>query len=393
MRKILFIILAISISIFGISCANAKEKMTPKGKVNLRNANMYLQQMKLDKAMSFYEEVLKENPNNLEAIKKTGDIYFAWGEEKGSQPIDTLKSQDDQQLQKIKHDVESVDAYYNAFQKYTRFQELVKDRTDLTKDEDGWKVETAKKMLGCEARIFNIGKIYVTSADYETAVPIFEKLHSMDPQKPEAMKMLLFIYLDQQSSATENEKASYNAKIEDLLNKLLEINPNDLDTLSKLGAFYYTNKQTDKALEIFKKIEVQKPKDIDNLFSMVGIYNDKKMSKEAYETDLKILALEPNNLDAVDNARILAMELKKTDDAKKYFAKLIELDKTTDNISQYCIFLSSNAMYADLLPVAQEWYEMDNQSKDAVNFIVFAATKLGKKELVNYYTAVAKKMK
>ena len=68
MRKIMLIVLAMSISIFGISCANAKEKMTPKGRVNLRNANMYLQQMNLDKAMTFYEEVLKENPNNLESI-------------------------------------------------------------------------------------------------------------------------------------------------------------------------------------------------------------------------------------------------------------------------------------------------------------------------------------
>ncbi len=392
MRKFTFILLALLVSFFGISCANAAEKVTPKGRVNLRNANMYLQQMKLDKAMSFYQEVLKENPNNIESIKKTGDIYFAWGEEKVSQPIDTTKSQDDQILQKIKHDTESVDSYILSFKQYQRFQELSKDKSDLSKDEESWKVETSKKMLGCEARIFRTGKEYVSMENYKTAIEIFDKLHLLDLKKPEAMKMLLFIYLEQQNAVAETMKASYNTKIEDLLNQLIAINPKDPETLSKLGAFYYTNKQMDKALEVFKQIETLKPKDTDNLFSLVGIYYDKKMVKEAYETDQKILVLDPNNLDAIDNARNFAVELKKNDEAKKYFVKLIELNKTTDNLSQYCYFLSSNAMYTDLLPVAQQWYEMDSSAKLAVQFIVLSAGKLGKKEMANYYNDVLKKM-
>lgn len=392
MRKFMLIFVATCISVFGISCANAKEKMTPKGRVNLRNANMYLQQMKLDKAMAFYEEVLKENPNNLESIKKSGDIYFAWGEERLSDPIDTTKSLDDQAKQRILHDNQSVDSYINAFKKYEQFQALIKDRSDLSPDEEDWQKETTKKMIGCEARIFRTGKDYVTMKDYETAIPIFVKLNQLDPAKPEPMKILLFIYQDQQNDAAEADKASYNSKIEDLLNKLLVINPKDPDTLSKLGAFYYTNKQIDKALPIFKQIEEMSPNDVDNLFTLVGIYYEKKMIQEAYDTDLKILALEPNNLDAVDNAKNFAVELKKIPDANKYFGKLIELNNSTDNLSSYCYFLSQNNLYDDLLVVAKKWYEVDQDSKLAVQFIVLAAGKLGKKDAVNYYNNILKKM-
>ncbi|HNX00844.1 MAG TPA: hypothetical protein PLE74_04360 [Candidatus Cloacimonadota bacterium] len=392
MRKYLFVILAVTISLFGISCANAKEKMTPKGRVSLRNANMYLQQMKLDKAMDFYKEVLKENPNNLESIKKSGDIYFAWGEEKVGEPIDTTKSMEDQAKQRIAHDNASVDSYIQAYQKYQQFQSLAKDQSDLSKDEEEWIKETTKKMQGCEARIFRTGKDYVSAQDYTTAIPIFEKLNQLDPSKPEPMKMLLFIYQDQQTNAPDNEKASYNAKIEGLLNKLLAINPKDPDTLSKLGAFYYTNKETDKALPVFQQIAELKPNDVGNLFNLVGIYYDKKMYQEAYDTDVKILAIDPNNLDAVENAKNFAQELKKTDDVKKYYNKLIELDDSTENLSQFCYFLSQNNMYADLLPIAQQWYEKESNSKLAVQFIVLAAGKLGKKDMVTYYNNILKKM-
>jgi tetratricopeptide (TPR) repeat protein len=392
MRRLTLIILAITISVFGISCANAKEKMSPKGRVNLRNANMYRQQLNLDKAKTFYEEVLKENPDNLESIKYMGEIYYKWGEEKVGQPIDTTKSEAAQKLQRIKYDNESVDSYISAYEQYQKYLDIMKTNSDSTKEEIEWRKDSAKKIKGCFARIFLTGQGYVSANDYSTALPIFEKLYQIEPQEPKTMKMMLKIYSEQQNAAQESEKASFNPKIEDLLNKLIALNPKDPETLSKLGAFYYTNKQIEKALPVFKQIEILKPKDVDNLFNLVGIYNDKKMMQEAYDADLKILAIEPNNVDAVDNARIFAVELKKTEEAKKHFQKLMELNKTADNMSQYCYFLSSNAMYVDLLPVAQEWFEMDSSSKIAAQFIVLAAGKLGKKEMVNYYNNILKKM-
>ena len=85
MRKIIFIILAITISVFNVFVRLRRKKMPPKARVNLRNANLYRQQLKLDKAMSFYQDVLKENPENLEATKYVAEIYFKYEGWYGSQ--------------------------------------------------------------------------------------------------------------------------------------------------------------------------------------------------------------------------------------------------------------------------------------------------------------------
>ncbi len=73
-KKMLFVIGIISI--FGTSLLAVSQELSAQGKKNLRSANIHLGGERYEKAMPLYEEVLAENPNQIDALNNLAAIYY-----------------------------------------------------------------------------------------------------------------------------------------------------------------------------------------------------------------------------------------------------------------------------------------------------------------------------
>ncbi|SHL56136.1 Tetratricopeptide repeat-containing protein [Chryseobacterium carnipullorum] len=78
-------------------------------------------------------------------------------------------------------------------------------------------------------------------------------------------------------------------------NKYLELEPKDHMILYNLETTYIRNKEVDKAKDIVFKIKDLYPTDIDNLLNLIKIYIDEKKYKEGFEISDECIAINKNN--------------------------------------------------------------------------------------------------
>ena len=119
--------------------------------------------------------------------------------------------------------------------------------------------------------------------------------------------------------------------------KVLELEPDNVDVMSNLGATYYRLGKLDEAIEVYTKAIDIAPKDADIRSNLAAAYVQKQgpeggtdyldMALEQYQ---KAIELQPELAEAHYGAGTVYALLERTEEAIRAFEKFQELDKGTD---------------------------------------------------------------
>lgn len=377
MKKIWSIVFLLIVLLVSFTALEAKQKLTPLAKRNLRNANIYLQQKIYDKAMSFYQEVLKESPDCVEALKNIGDLHYYYGT---TDPTNAEKN------------------FSAGYGYYKKVLEVLKTMNNLDDDEIAIQKDSEKKLESCYVKIFKIAQDTYNEKDETTdslairdienkTITTLNVLTTLDKDKTLAYKFLLSIYQNQKNEV----------KVEETLNFLIAAEPNSESILKLQGAHLYNTNKKEEALAVYNKVNDIEPNNPETLALIARIQGELERYKEAMVTNEKVLSIlkadNPAYLDALYNGKSFAGMLKNKNEEIEYAKKIVEVEGSVNSLDALCLLLASDKKYAEMIPYAERLYAMDTTSKNSVQYIIYAATVIKDQATVKKYKAILDKMK
>jgi len=361
MRNLLIVLIAITLALG--ACSTTRQKLTPQGNVNFKTAQVYYAQQNIEKAEEFYTKVLADNPDHALSLRRLADLNLHQGSEIA--PIDALE--------------------YNktAYELYDRALKIYKSYENPTDQELADIRDMGKRLTNAWVLVYKAGENAYAAKNTQQAKEIFELASTLDPSKPEPLISLKVIYQNDLNDP---------AKAEAILLQLLEKDPQKLEYLLETGAFYFNQDNYAEAVKYFERAREVSPADIDNLMNLSYAYYEMENYDKALQYTELALNLEPNDISIIDNAKNIAY--KKNDNAKavQYLEQLIELRQDEEDFNLITYLLNEMEDYDRLVTYAKKWYDWDETSKFAVQYIILAAQRKGDTALQKTYSDILKAM-
>jgi tetratricopeptide (TPR) repeat protein len=256
-------------------------KLDPKSGMILEElTDIYMQTGRMQDAVSQAEDLLKQDPDNLEARKTLARIYTRLIANPQDSASSTNKAQSDRMVRQ-------------AIEQYQKITE--KD----PKDADSW------VMLGKLDRVAN---------DAPAAEKAFNSALAVDPDNEDALTGLALLYSDQGDTAKAIEKLktatdknpnerTFSALAEsyervrdfknaaEALKRAVELSPDDNRLQAGLAQDLLFSDQPDKALEIYQQLADDEPKEAQYQLRIAEIYrskNDLAKAREALDRAKKL---------------------------------------------------------------------------------------------------------
>jgi tetratricopeptide (TPR) repeat protein len=186
------------------------------------------------------------------------------------------------------------------------------------------------------------GLVYQRSGNIIQAVREFEKTIRDDPNAVAAYRELILSYL----SVGDTNNAVY------LASELDKIAGDDVDVQLFLGGFYAVVKDTGSALSSYNKILEKDPNNLETILSLASIYYEIDPEKTLKYWN-KYIELNPNSSDAYYNMGLAFIKLKKMDEARKTLNEAIEKDR--QNIAPRIALAQIYEYEKDYLNAAEEY--------------------------------------
>jgi tetratricopeptide (TPR) repeat protein len=259
--------------------------------------DLYIQTNHLADAVSLAEDVLKQNPDNLDARRMLGRIYTRMIPENQPGRVDE------------KYVKSAIDQYLKITQKEP-------------KDAESWVM---------------LGRLYRVSNNSPDAEKAFNAALEADPTNEDALTGLASLYADLGDSRRAIEKlkvAAEKAPTErtlgilaeqyeqlndykdaaEVLKKLQEVAPDNPKIGRALARDLMYSDQLDEALKLFQQFTADEPRDWESELSIAEIYQAKHDLPKAREAMDKAKKAGPDNLEVrYQDARLLDAEGKKSE--------------------------------------------------------------------------------
>jgi|SRR5690554_1536063 len=337
------------------------QRLVGQARVNMRSGNTYMTYEEYDLALERYLEVLDENPEYIEALKNIGDIYFFYAE--------TTPAQADEYYFQSYHYYDQAIESYDKIQEegnYPQFKEIIED-ADL-------------KRRGAWARLFNVGQDLFTEGMINESLEHFFDLSDLTPDSTNVFVMIATIYQTQ----GEDDRAA------DFFEHIAEIDPQDTVSRNNLALYHFNNQNYVEAISWYEELIEIDPNDPEVYYNIGFVYMNmeggENQALEAFETAYE---LDNTFLDAVINAGFTAFNLMRYDKAVEYFKEVLEVTPDDQEVTLYLLYaFEHEGNYEEMLEYAQHLYQLDNQSIEAVQFIILAAHRLERTDLQNEYLEI-----
>ncbi|MCK9557969.1 MAG: tetratricopeptide repeat protein [Candidatus Cloacimonetes bacterium] len=361
MRKLIIVLLALALGLG--ACSSARQKLSPQANVNAKTAGVYYAQQNVEKAEEFYRKVLQTHPDHALSLRRIADISLHKGE--------------NFPLQAVQYNKEAFENYSKALAIYEGYENLSNeeklDIRDMTRRRDSaW------------TRIYRAGDAAITAGNTQEAMEIFVLAHELRPDRYEPMIRLKDIY---------QKELKDDAKAEEILLSLIQQDPNNQDYILETGAFYFNMKNWTEATKYFEKARVNAPANTDNLMNLSYAYYEMEQYAKALETIQAALDLQPGDVDIIQNAKDIAYRAGNKELTATYLKQLINLRSNQEDYAQLCMLLNDLEKYQDMIDYAQKWYQWDNTSEDAVQFIILGAAKTQNTSLQETFTRILQSLK
>ena len=286
--------------------------------LNTGLAELYARTGRIRDAIQEAQDMIKRDPNNLEAHKLLGRIYLrSLGDmQSGSGSQDVLKSAIEQYEQIVKLEPKGIDGHL-------LLGRLYKLNSDLQKAEGEFKA-AVKLQPDSEEAVTLLAYLYNEEGDNKRAV---ETLNSL-PDAARSAKLyaaLAFTY-EQQKQYKEAIKA---------YQKATELDRENLDAVRGLAQNLLNDGQLNASLDQFKVIAEANPEDAQTYLRMAEIYRRTGKFDLALSTLKKAEALVPDSLEVPFNVAAVYQAQGKDADAVTELQKLLQRSEKTDgNLTQ-----------------------------------------------------------
>ncbi len=295
--------------------------------------DVYLNNGKEEEAYQTYRNVLEIEPGYAPALLSLASYYEKKGQDSLYQvQLDTIL---------LNENVDTETKIDILRQLILRSEQTDRDSTRI--------VELFTTMLKEKQENADIAMLaaqyLLTKKMEEESVPVLHQVLEIDPENTPARLQLLSFAINEQDLD----------KVIQLCAPALEYTPDVLEFYYYMGIAYYQKKQTDEALDVFRKgvnqvTESSDKEIVSDFYAIMGdLYHIKKMNAEAYAAYDSALVYKENNISALNNyAYYLSLERENLDKAEEMSYRTVKAEPTNGTyLDTYAWILFEKGKYVE----------------------------------------------
>jgi len=277
-------------------------------------AELYAKTGRIRDAVLEAQDILKKDPNNLEAHKLLGRIYLrSLGDvQSGSGSDSVLKLAIDQDQEIIKLEPDNVDDHL-------LLGRLYRLNNDLRKAESEFKI-AVKLQPDSEEAVTTLAYLYNEEGDSARAA---ETLRSVPDVARSAKLYSALGYTYEQRKEYKQAITAYR--------KAIELDRDNLDAIRGLAQNLLNDGQTDAALEQYKIIAESNPEDAQTYLRMAEIYRRNGKFDLALENLKKAESMVQDSMEVPYNMAAVYQAQGRYDDAAQILQDLVKKTDKADN--------------------------------------------------------------
>ncbi len=278
-------------------------------------AELYVKTGRIRDAVLQAQDILKRDPNNLEAHKLLGRIYLRSlgdmpGDSNGSDNM--LKLAIEQYEQIIKIEPDNVDDHLLLGRLYRLNNDLEKAESEL---------KTAVKLdPNSEEAVTTLALLYTDEGDTSRALQVLSAV----PDAGRSAKLYSAL------GATYEQRKDYKGAI-DAYRHAIMLDRDNLDAIRGLAENLLNDGQIEKALEQYKVIADANPEDAQTYLRISEIYRRQGKYDEALDSLKKAQAMVPDALEVPYNIAVVYEAQGRYDDGEKILQDLLKKTEKPDN--------------------------------------------------------------
>lgn len=278
-------------------------------------AELYVKTGRIRDAVLEAQDILKRDPNNIEAHKLLGRIYLRSlgdmaGNNNGSDNV--LKLAIEQYEQIVKIEPENVDDHLLLGRLYRLNNDLQKAENEL---------KTAVKLdPNSEEAVTTLALLYTDEGDTARALQVLSAV----PDAGRSAKLYAAL------GATYEQRKDYKAAI-DAYKHAIMLDRDNLDAIRGLAENYLNDGQIDAALDQYKVIADANPEDAQTYLRISEIYRRQGKYDEALDSLKRAQAMVPDALEVPYNIAVVYEAQGRYDDAARMLLDLLKKTEKPDS--------------------------------------------------------------
>jgi tetratricopeptide (TPR) repeat protein len=279
-------------------------------------AELYVKTGRIRDAVLQAQDILKRDPNNLEAHKLLGRIYLRSlgdmpGNGNGSDNVLKLAIEQYEQIVKIEPD--KVDDHL-------LLGRLYRLNNDLQKAEAELKI-AVKLEPDSEEAVTTLSLLYSDEGDTTHALQVLSSV----PDTGRSAKLYAAL------GATYEQRKDYKSAI-DAYKHAIQLDRDNLDAIRGLAENLLNDGQVDAALDQYKVIADANPEDAQTYLRISEIYRRQGKYDEALDSLKKAEAMVPDALEVPYNVAVVYEAQARYDEAAKILQDLLKKTEKADNV-------------------------------------------------------------
>lgn len=339
--------------------------------INIKNDKIFASYIKTAQAYENQADAANANKYYLEAGKIYPSRYeskFGLAKTYGWLHNDKLAMKYYQELLKqTPNNADLLEAYANYLKDTKNYSEAMEIYDKLL---------AQAKEVESEKYNANIAEIYFLQQDYQTSLKLYYDIYNKTPNNPSVQKAIALLYFvsgnfnksiefyqkylaqksDKESVLNYAKSLFYSKQIEpakEILESYLKVYPDDVEGLSTLTDVYMAQKNLKQAAILVNKALIIEP---DNMkikvqFAKVNIATKNYTQAKTYL--LQLLSLEPKNADILENLGDVSLYMGDFNQALKYYQAIPD-----SNINPRLVYKRAQAnQYRKYYALAQSLYE------------------------------------
>jgi tetratricopeptide (TPR) repeat protein len=270
-------------------------------------AELYVKTGRIADAVKEAQDIIKRDPNNLEAHKLLGRIYLrSLGDMPGGNGSDNILKLAIEQYQEIvKLDPQSVDDHLLLGRLYRLNNDMQKAETELN---------TAIKIdPNSEEAVTTLAMLYTDEGDTARALKVLSSI----PDSARSAKLYSAL------GAAYEQRKDYKSAI-DAYKHAVMLDRDNLDAIRGLAENLLNDGQLEAALDQYKVIADSNPEDAQSYLQMAEIYRRQSKFDLALESLKKADTLAPDSAGVPYNMAVVYQAQGRYDDAAKLLQDLIK---------------------------------------------------------------------
>jgi tetratricopeptide (TPR) repeat protein len=278
-------------------------------------AELYVKTGRIRDAVLQAQDIIKRDPNNLEAHKLLGRIYLRSlgdmpGNGNGSDNV--LKLAIEQYEQIVKIEPKNVDDHL-------LLGRLYRLNNDLQKAENELKI-AVKLDPDSEEAVTTLALLYTDEGDTAHALQVLSAV----PDTGRSAKLYAAL------GATYEQRKDYKSAI-DAYKHAIQLDRDNLDSIRGLAENLLNDGQVDAALDQYKVIADANPEDAQTYLRISEIYRRQGKYEDALESLKKAEAMVPDALEVPYNIAVVYQAQGRYDDAGKILQDLLKKTEKAEN--------------------------------------------------------------